>query len=326
MSARATRSLRLIDRPAAVERAAYDRALGDATRLLQAQPGIAAVYQIGGVSAPGISDLDMVAVFEDDAVCTARPSAAVRAACPYLYIHNLYGASRSHFERAQSLSFFHNYRLLAGDDARTGTDALSPEATAHLKRQIALEYLVKLYVAVELQRAYGALQVRSFLLHVKAVLYDLDFLDVHDGEFRDRTERFVGWRNVWFEAPPSSADYAAAFEAYGRALAAFLAEQVQQHPFYLPGPAPYRVARNLWLRPGRALTSRRRGVRLPAALARLGKRYVRLSNRLNRFDFTVPAASGPPPPALAERFALVRAMDAHNRVALPGFDPLTSSL
>lgn len=323
---RAPTPYRLIERPAPILAAAYDRALDDATDLLARQPGLVALYQIGGVSAPGISDLDLVAVFEDDVAVVGDPSRALRTAYPSLFIHNPYGASRAHFERAQSASFFHNYRLLWGADVRTASGAPTGEGSVALRHQIALEYLVKMYVTASLQRAYRAVNVRSLLLHVKAVAYDLEFLDVHDGPLYDLAHRVIGWRERWFHDGPSDAEVADTFDALDGALVTCLDAAMARAPFYLPGETPYRIARNLWLRPGSAFGYRRSGVRLPAALAVLGTRYVKASNRLGRFDFTAPVASGPPPSALAERFGLVERMGAYNRQHLPGFGPLTSSL
>lgn len=317
---------KLIDPPIATDVSAYERALDDAVARLQAAPGVAAMYQIGGVSAPGISDLDMVVVFDDTAHADGQTVPALRADHPYLFIHNLYGATRRHFAQAQRFSFFHNYRLLWGDDVRTDEGRQPAEDVAVLKRQIALEYLVKLYVSMVLQRAYRAIKVRSFLLHAKAVAYDLDFLDVEGGTLYDLTQQFIAWRGVWFGAAPSPGEFRDAFDRFFDALVAFLREALAREPFYLPGEAPYRVAKTLWLAPGDDLGFRRSGLRLPAALSVLGNRYVKLANRLNRFDFTVPVADGPPPPVLAERFRLVHEMARHNRQHLPGFDALTSSL
>ncbi|MDX1420582.1 MAG: hypothetical protein R3181_11495 [Rubricoccaceae bacterium] len=317
-------SYTLIDPPVATGVAAYERALDDAVGRLQAD-GVAAVYQIGGVSAPGISDLDMVVVFDDTTRADAQTVPALRADHPYLFIHNLYGATRTHFAQAQRFSFFHNYRLLWGDDVRNGTAGGAGEEVARLKRQIALEYLVKLYVSMSLQRAYSVLKVRSFLLHAKAVSYDLDFLDVESGPLHDLAQQFIAWRGAWFDQPPTPGAFADAFDRLFDALVAFLREQLASGPFYLPGEAPYRVAKNLWLHPGVALGVRREGVRPPAVLHRLGNRYVKLANRLNRFDITVPVATAPPS-VLAERFRLVHEMAHHNRQYLPGFDALTSSL
>lgn len=316
----------LVDPPRAVGRDAYGAAIDRMVRTVRGLPGVRALYQIGSVSSPGISDLDMVAVFADGVVCDVNPVRGLGGTDRYLFIHNLYGAPLQHFARARRLSFFHDYRLLWGEDAGDGGAALTDAEAALLKRQIALEYLVRLYAVMALQRAYRTVKVRGFLLHVKAVAYDLEFLGITDGTLHDLTRRFVDWRAAWFEDAPDPGAFIRAYDAFYDALVSLLDGVGEVLPFYAPGPFPYRIARSLWLRPGPRLGVRQVGVRPPPALRVLGSRYFKLANRLNRFEFTVPVAAEAPPPVLTERARLVDAMRAYNRSRLPGFDVLTTSL
>lgn len=319
-------ALKLIDFPKRVGRDTYEEALTDAMSKFKEKRGVIAVYQIGSISAPGISDLDVVAVFEDHASADGAIVPSLRTAHPYLFIHDLYGACLTHFREAQKFSFFHNYRLLCGEDVRPEDLAQNAEDEATLKRQIALEYLVKMYINMVLQREYRSIRVRGFLLHVKAVAYDLEFLNVEDGDLYDLTHCFINWRRHWFEDPPSPQAFVTAFERLFAALVSFLREALVDQPFHLPEAEPYRVAKRILLQSGSTLGFRRTGVRLPYALSALGERYTKINNRLSRFCFEVPLADGPAPPVLADRAQFIKEAAQHNRKHLPCFEILTSSL
>ena len=104
------------DLPVRHAAADYSLAVEEMVARLSSIQEIVALYGIGGVGAPGISDLDMVAVVRDGATLALDPCSGLDASGRYLFIHTLYGASVSQFKAAQSFSFFRPYRLLYGED------------------------------------------------------------------------------------------------------------------------------------------------------------------------------------------------------------------
>jgi hypothetical protein len=314
-----------IEHPTPVGRPAYEDAVRRMQERLVTQPGLKAVYQIGGVSTPGVSDIDMVVVFDDEATCPLDPLADLSADDRYLFIHSLYGSGASHFRAAQRHSFFHNYKLLWGTDLLDPAAVPAGEAEARLKAQVALEYLLKMYISLVMQRVYHVFKVRSFFLHVKAIQYDLDFLGVDAGALYDLTQQFIRWRASWFDERPAPRELNTGLEAFFEALQGFLRAQLGRHHFYLPERRRYRLARCMWLEPGPDLGFRHEGTALPAVFSRLGSLYYKLQNRLNRFYFTCPVHDDMPE-VLAQRFALIDDMKRHNRRHLPHFETLSSSL
>lgn len=317
---------RLIDPPRYVAPEAYVQARDAMVRHLQAQPGLVALYQIGSVATPGISDIDLVAVFEDESACGADPRGGRSAAERYLFTHALFGSSRTLFRQAQRYTFFSNYHLLWGEDVKATAPTPAPSDVAPLQAQIALEYLVRLHATLTVQRCYGVLKVRSLLLHVKGVRFDLAFLRRSEGALPALTEEISAWRDRWFSRPPSAAEVAAGVDGFAAALEACLREEMAARRFHLAGAGPWRVARSVWLARGAALGARRDGLRLPPALGVLGRRYLSLQNRLNRFTFTLPVATDEAPAVLAARFGLLRQMAHYNRRHLPHFGVLAASL
>ena len=67
------KKLTFIDYPKFVPRAEYDKAIDRMVEKLKKIQGIVSVYQIGSINDPGISDIDLVAVFEDKISCNIDP-------------------------------------------------------------------------------------------------------------------------------------------------------------------------------------------------------------------------------------------------------------
>lgn len=318
---------RFVDFPVPVSPDTYAEAIQRMCHgVLMGLPGIHAVYQIGGVSTPGISDVDMVAVFADGADCAADPRQGHAGTDAYLFAHHLYGASAGQMPRILAHSAFHNYRHLAGarlpcvDQAGAGADE------DLLKTQIALEFLLRMYVNMAQRLAYRVVKLRGFFLQVKAIRYDLEFLGVTGGRLAEVTDEFIGLRDRWFVAPATAERLSALMLEFQSALEAFLAQVLVERALYLPGATRYQLAPGQMLAVAPALAWRRRGLRLPAWLGALSPRLINLQNRLNRFEFAVPARTTGLPPRLAGRFALIGELRDYNRRHLPHFAVLTSSL
>jgi hypothetical protein len=324
-------SYRLLQLPRRLSAADHDAALQRMRGRLAALPGVRAVYQIGGVSTPGISDLDMVAIFDDGVRCAADPRAGLSADDRYLFAHEIYGTHVATFREVASISSFHGYRLVHGDDLLV-SEAMAPPPVAAdqrvLETQIALEFLLKMYINLAVQRAYRALKVRGLFLHARALAYDMEFLGVASGPLPALIARFIEVRSHWFQQPLSAVELSDMADALFTALVRFLDDEaLPRHRLWLPVQPEYPVGPMVRLEQGRLLAHRRRGTRAPRWLSILGERYFfGLQNRLNRFTVTVPFVTAGPPDILARRFELVAGMSRTRRADLPHFAVLTSSL
>lgn len=317
-----------IDRPRYVAPADYDAAVARmCDAVLLRLPGIRAVYQIGGVTTPGISDVDMVAVFDDAASCAVDPLAGLSPGDRYLFVHALYGCTVSQLPRILRYTAFHNYRHLRGQELPiTAAASLDAREQQELKTQIALEYLVRMYVNCAVQEAYRIVKLRGYFLQVKAVRYDLEFLGVAGGALADVTDRLIAARSHWFEQPTNDDTLAAMTAEFFAALGAFLTDALGRHTLYLPEERGFALAPRMTLRPAGSFAWRRDGLVLPAWAGRLSPKAINLQNRLNRFEFSVPATAKNMPPVVAQRFELIAGLNAHNARSLPRFATLTSSL
>lgn len=319
------KSYQYIERPHFVDSAVYESNLQEAARLINKIGGCKAVYQIGGVSNPGISDLDMVAVFEDNVCTDFNLLNEIDDGPKYLFIHQVYGTGDSLFKKAASFSFFHHYRLLAGNDLRS-EQALKAEKA--VKTQIALEYLIKLFFTFQLQSAYGILQVRSILLHGKAISYDLEFLGVEKGKVVDLTNQLIELRRIWFEAAHPERKLGEWFDEMLKVFPEFLEGLLQKHPLYLRlKKIPYALTRNVSLVNSDTLYWKPHGRAFPSwPVAFLGKKYFRFLHRTVSFTLGLPFQEKDFPEVIENYLRFAAVQKEYNKAYLPGFLPLHSSL
>lgn len=313
--------------PRHIHKDTYESAIQRVTNQLSTYDGVTSVYQIGNISTPGISDIDMLVVFEKGYSIDENPLKALTEDERYLFVHGLYGVPSSLFEQLKQFFFLNNYRLLLGSEVLRSSDlAVYSNMPRDVRCQIAFEYLIKMYITLCIQRVYRVFKLRDFFLHAKALVYDLELLNVHDGPLYDAVQTVVDMRNAWFTQRTSEHQILTALAALELALHAFLGTEVHNHDFYLPGPDSYQISRSISIKKGDSFKPRQTGVVLPSVLNRIGRRYYSLQNRLLKFEFDVPAVTENLPRLVKERFQATRNAKIYNIKHLPHFLPLTSSL
>ncbi len=318
--------VRIIDYPKPVAESFYQQSLQAMTNRLVESCAALAVYQVGGIGSPGISDLDMVVVFKDDVRFEQNMLDGLDENEKYLFIHNLYGISSGDFEEAERFAFYHQYKLLAGNDVRTHS-RLSDSDLQTMKIQTALEFIVKMRITIFLQKEYGVIRLRDLLLHVKALGFDLDFLGITSGPVFDHVNRVIEWRKNWFGNTPSPSDILKWWNGFYEAFDHFFEETMKSHRFFLPKKEEYKIARNIQLIPtAQDVHLSRQGFLMPPVLSVIGKKFFRLQNRLNTFKFEIPVQSTGIPEILEKKFYFTGKMAAYNKKYLPHFYTLTSSL
>lgn len=255
---------------------------------LKQQKGIISIYLIGSISTPGISDIDMVVVFEDVKTCQLNPLYGLSRTDRYLFIHDLYGASRKYFNEAQRYTFFHNYSLLWGEDIPIGNDEISKDDVQGLKVQIALEYMTKMYIDIVIERTYGICKLRKLFLHVKALSYDLEFLNINSGNLFDLVEEMILWRSKWFKEKQSKRKLAFWINNFHEELESFLKKILENEKLFFPDWANLYISRNIILKPSEKFGYIHEGMTLPAIFRSIGRKYFNIQHRFNKFKFLIP--------------------------------------
>ncbi len=314
------------DIPKFTDESAYHRILRKVANRISALDGVEAIYQIGGISSPGISDLDMVVVFQNDFKCSYNIHDSLSEEEKYLFIHKLYGTSLDHFHESSRFSFFQNYSLIGGKEIIQ--NKIEDHGSADkVKTQIALEYMLKMYVNLTLQDTYKIIQARSLLLHGKALSYDVSYLGSSAARLSALVSDLLDIRKNWFESNSNTRRLSEWFRAIYMIYPEVLESVIREKGFYLDGNFSKKIARNISLIQSEKLQSSHKGFRFPAFPVNfLGKKYFRLMNRFNTFEFKVPYQAVEVPSELRDYFDFQSGQRNYNRNFLPHFYPLSSSL
>jgi hypothetical protein len=279
---------------------------------------VKSVYRLGSVTAPGISDLDMFVVFKDNASTAYDPLAKLDDKGKYLFVHRLFGASQSHFQEVLRLTTFTNYRLIGGEDCRTDVK-LDSKDDLLLKKQTALEFMIKMFMVMSIQSEYKIIKVRAFLLEARAMEYDLEFLGVSSGKFFDVVQEIIEFRKKWFLSSGNVNQIEDLFERFYLSLTELLNELLRKEKFYTNGNTSGRFSRNVKWTSADKLSISKRGLPLPAFFATYFQRnYFKIMNKVSLFTMKIPAHADTPL-ILKERFALFREMAAYNKKFIPEF-------
>lgn len=317
----------LIDLPQRVSAEKYDQAIQRMCAAMAHRTGLIALFQIGHVSTPGISDLDVLAVFADDALDRSDPRDELPPDDRYLFTHSLFCVTARHYARARTLTFFHNYHPLWGTPPGLGdTPRLVKVEEELLKRQLALEYLVRIFVSLTVERTYGILKVRGLFLQVKALRYDCEFLGLTDHPFCQSVESIVHHREAFFTTGLDRHRLVSDVEGFYGSLHATLAQLLANDSLFLPSLPVHRLSRNLRLIRAPHLEVVHDGCPLPGWLGFLGRPYFNVQHRWNRFEFHVPFRTEAPSPPVAAAFALREELQNVNRARFPSYLALASSL
>lgn len=316
--------MKFIDRPQDRSLDQYSIAIEEMTARLKTFKNVVSIYQIGSVSNPGISDIDMLVVFEDETSVIADP---VRdfPSDKYLFTHQIYGVSKKHWSSLRRLTFFHNYKLIEGQAIDETVASLTQDEERALKRQIALEFLVKMHVVLTVQLKYNIIKLRSFLLEGKALVYDLEFLDIEQGEMFDLVKRIIDIRTNWSNKRPTDRELESIIRDLQPALEQLLLIEFSKEPFFLPSEGSFQLAKNIQLVNGK-FRSTSKGMIFPDFGLLNSRKYFNLLGRFNRFTISIPYVSSQKGSIVDQRFALLKELREYNAQHLPGFLIPASSL
>jgi len=317
----------LIDYPVYIPTQEYDRAAREMTEQLKRLSGVISIYQVGSITDPGISDIDMLVVFKDGIKTDFNPLARFSSPGNYIFTHQLFGLHEPNFRQARDYFFFHHYKLLFGREINAGQPGFTEPDIRRLKQQIAYEYLVKSYITLTLQLTYRIVKLRPLLLEARANLYDLEFLGVKSGKMFNLVNTLINWRTNWFDNPPARQGILEWLEEFYRELVTFLKENLEIGGFYHIPAEKYRFSRNIVIRNHPKLFFSHKGFILFPGLAALwGKRFFNLHHRFNRFVFHIPVGDVDTHQVLKKKLEFETFCTDSNKKTIPFFAPLRSSL
>lgn len=151
----------------------YARAAAEIEERLASVPGIVAVYRTGAVSAPGISDIDRVALLERPvSIDSVWPDLSDRTRA--IAMHTPFGVDKDTFERHRWFAHLEPLELVSGDNVPSGDSALG----RHGLRLLGVEGLVVSLLKLLKQRSAGRLKARPLLCELHALRHSLQLAEL----------------------------------------------------------------------------------------------------------------------------------------------------
>jgi hypothetical protein len=191
----------LVRLPSAAQPGEYERASQEIEDLLRRLPGIVAVYRTGTVSAPGISDLDRIAVVEGDT--TAPPVwSRLSERTRYLAMHAPFLVDRAVFGRHRWFAHIAPLVLSSG----TAVELEDPPMHQEWEWLLAAESMLVGLLSVAKQVSTGVLKVRPTLCQLNNIRHALALARITSEDAPGAwkvAEEVQTLRSTWFTSPDS---------------------------------------------------------------------------------------------------------------------------
>lgn len=277
------------------------------------------IFQIGGINAPGISDIDLYVVFRDQTSYLENPVKLCEHPDSYFFIHNLFGCTESLAGNLEQFTYFRKYDHLAGETFNMNNYYVTDAEDSLLKYQIALEYLVKAWFSINLGKASGFVKIRSLLLHAKALLYDLEFLNMQGHPFSQILNEIIELRNTWFNGKVSDSRIEFLIDEYEKGLKEVVKTGIEKFHFYITRSGNVNISNKSAIVNSNRFTVERKGFSIPSFLLKYSDFFLKANNRLNSYSINIPFESDTIPEIISKRDSVIRSAIQYNKQHLPGF-------
>lgn len=242
---------RLINFPIQVTLDEYYSQINKILDFLSNKPSIKSVYRIGNITDPGISDVDLIVVFKDGGSLKVDPRSILDKTGRYLFAHQLFAINESLVKEFMKFSLYSNFQYLMGDEISCFDD--EREVNAKIKLQIALEYLIKTFVSLSIQKEARIIKVRPFLLETNSLKYDLEITGNFNTGLDDSIRRILEIRAKWFITTLDKTRIAVLFEEIHQQLTLLLIKLAENQCLYVEQRDNIYIGRNIILRDGKTL-------------------------------------------------------------------------
>jgi hypothetical protein len=308
--------MNLIDLPRRCEQPLYRSAVEKVVDALSFESYVDAIYQLGRVAHPGISDVDLLVVVAEEAASSVDPLDGLSPAERHLFTHSCLLVPVSLARELPQYVLLGGYLHVHGTDWGWAADAGSVRA---LEVQTGLEFLAKNVVDLYVQLTYRLLKVRVLLQHVKGVRLDLELLGTEADGLPELLWRFSDLTDRWFVEADSAQQVTRLAAELFPLMHDALAEAIAEHELYAPFEGAIPFASNVRLERGSMIELEHRGVRLPRLPGLDGRRYFNAHHRVNRFRVKLPMTGAAAGSFHAARFDYLRAAKAFVRERFPAY-------
>lgn len=155
----------------------YQRSMEKITDYLAKFDEVCSIYQIGEINEPGISDIDLIVVFDDKIKSFSRSYRKILTnKDSYLLMHSIFGMPVSIFKKSEYLVPISSLRKLKGSDIPRDRNLTSEEKNK-LAEIYVLEFFVENLFNLASQLIVRELKVRNILCSLNALACDLNVLN-----------------------------------------------------------------------------------------------------------------------------------------------------
>lgn len=297
----------------------YESSILNMCSVIKSIPGVKSIYQVGGISDYGISDIDILVIFENEIITPVNPlNSEERPANRYLFSHRLFGTTENRINDLENFTCFRKYKKLYGQEY-TFNLTLPETELKILEKQIALEYMVKAFISLHIAITFSQVKVRNLLLHVKALKLDLELLGIIRGSFYEQVTEFISMRKDWFKKTPDASQLETKILQLYQNFRTLLEELMHHYPFYVPGSGKLKISRNIELICHHQFRTPEFGI--PSLIKSIipEKRREAVLNRIFRFCFRFPIISHNIPDVVQQRYNYIYSGVEFNRTYLPFF-------
>jgi hypothetical protein len=307
----------------------YENTVDKIVDFLKQEESIQAIYRLGNVNHPGISDIDIVVLFKDGEKCTLNPYGLLNEGDKYLLTHELFGASEKQFKKVIQYSFWDNLECIWGEpiDLESNKEVFSKDERSFYKKQVGLEFLQKNYIELSVQKKYGVIKLRSLIQEIKGVRYDLAFLNIQNMEINKCMNHFLKRLDHWFESPFDPKEFSVWLDQYYVALKeAIMHVNSQGETLWVPQERDLKYGRNINLKKAELPDCKASGVFLPSFFISRNKKAYNVHQRLNYFEISLKYSSEDSSGLNLKRFKAFEEHKLENRECYPHFGALITSL
>ena len=316
-------SIKFTNYPSTIKLYEYQKLTKKLVKQLLSYESVLSVYQMGSIKDPGISDLDLICVFKNSSENKHNVRKNLSTDEKKILTHGIFGVEEKYLSDAIYYNYISNIKHLGGKKIEIENASIVKNKT--LCTQIALEYLLKMYITLDTQKTFKIVNLRSFLLLAKAISFDLKLLSIKEGRLHELVEKILFYRANWYDNLPSIRDLKQLFLEFHNEVELLLDTYFTEKQFYLPVEE---ININGYFKILRSAEFKRinRGITLPSQLKFLGKNYIKFQYRLNKFNYFIPYSILTNDKVIEDRFKFTKKLVSKNRKNFPSFYPISSSL
>lgn len=317
--------MRFIDYPNQVDRSLYEEAVTGIIDRNKTTNGLKSIVKFGNLTTPGISDIDLLFIFEKGVMCGHTGMEDLPANHKKLFTHGIMALSEDKYIDNQYYNIFSNHHLMWGEPLPVIERTRNQSEESALRIQTAVEFLIANYIDIKIQKEYGIIKLRALLQHMKGILYDLEYLNEINTKIHPHLFEIKNFIIQWFEQTPSEKKIKDWFFSFEELFEEYIQEILEKYPLYLPLRENYAILKNMTMKNGSYIHIKRNGVLLPNISILAGRTYFKLQHKFNKFNLSCPLTHEASP-IIKDRFDFLIKMKEYNRQYLPNFMTITTSI